>query len=274
MINRVVFSPVCLAMILGCAVTQADQALVPIGGSGGGPFTARCAQGAMLTGLELSTGDDVDAIRPVCAVAYQPEQAGPAMPYPSRYGGNGGGATSQLICPDATPVITGLYVQAEGADTTIVNRVHLFCGLAEATARRGAYPGPAYDGPKEESGGIWSHFSSPFDDTAFCPAGLVAVGINGRSGIWLDAVGLVCGAPTLTEDPSRGKVLGRLKPNKPAIEVPKPTTNMSAGVSTASVSQTSTRAPAPDNVVPAGAAILYAYGSDGVLKWYRHNGAA
>src|SRR5258708_34996308 len=36
------------------------------------------------------------------------------------------------------------------------------------------------------------------DDTPPCIAGLVAVGSSGRSGVWLDAVGLICGAPTLT----------------------------------------------------------------------------
>jgi hypothetical protein len=30
----------------------------------------------------------------------------------------------------------------------------------------------------------------------FCPPGRVAVGLRGRSGIWLDGMGLVCGEPT------------------------------------------------------------------------------
>ena len=91
MFNRVVFSMLCLAMVLKCAVALAvDQPLEPSGGRGGGPFTARCPPPSMLTAVELFTGDDVDEIRPICAVAYQPQQAGPATRYPTWFGGFGG----------------------------------------------------------------------------------------------------------------------------------------------------------------------------------------
>src|SRR5438552_13156946 len=56
------------------AQAQTDVILPPIGGPGGGQFVARCPQGQLLTGFELRTGDDVDAIHPLCVTAYGPNE--------------------------------------------------------------------------------------------------------------------------------------------------------------------------------------------------------
>jgi hypothetical protein len=62
------------------------------------------------------------------------------------------------------------------------------------------YPAAAFDGPpasqaaNEIPGRPNSHALSRQD----CPSGLIAVGISGRSGILLDALGLICGPPKLT----------------------------------------------------------------------------
>src|SRR3954463_8121577 len=72
-----------LAMLLGFAHTQVaraqmvgvlfpspgkqpDQILPAMGGPGGGQFFARCIQSDVLTGFDLTTGDDVDSITPIC----------------------------------------------------------------------------------------------------------------------------------------------------------------------------------------------------------------
>ncbi|MGH9893006.1 MAG: hypothetical protein ACREA0_13650, partial [bacterium] len=59
-----------LAGLSGTA--RGDSFLTAIGGDGGGQFVAPCPPGQNLTGFELRVGNDVDAIRPVCVVAYGP----------------------------------------------------------------------------------------------------------------------------------------------------------------------------------------------------------
>src|SRR5436190_18071210 len=70
---------------------QTDVMLKAIGGGGGGKFDARCPQGQLLAGLDLKTGDDVDAIRPLCVTATGPAEVGPLVPGGIWFGGNGGG---------------------------------------------------------------------------------------------------------------------------------------------------------------------------------------
>ena len=118
------------------------------------------------------------------------------------YGGIGGGLRN-IICPKDTPIVIGLYARAEGVKSVIVNNLHLFCGIAATTQQTSEFPSAVFDGPNATS--TYDFFGgNPVNEgngTQRCPAGLVAVGINGRSGIWLDAVGLICGEPKLTASP-------------------------------------------------------------------------
>lgn len=192
-----------LAALSFCALSahaQTDQMLPPTGGPGGGQYTARCAAREILTGFDLRTGDDVDAIKPLCMAVRGPSEAGPIDPYPSQFGGNGGGPR-RLVCPGNTPLVVGMAVLAEGVQTLIVNNIHLFCGPALANQKPAANPTVVFDGPSahhaaavilQETGNTVQRTGS--DRAQICPDGLVAVGINGRSGVWLDAVGLICGA--------------------------------------------------------------------------------
>ncbi len=213
------------------AQAQTDVKLNSIGGDGGSRFVARCPQGQLLTGVELRAGDDVDAIRPLCVTAYGPADVGPFQPYmpgipgfnQTFYGGDGGSRVD-LACPRGFPIITGMYVRAEGKEIISVNNIHLFCGIAGTTQENEVDAN--FDAPEVEQAGIkiGSGFGtnpSSTQGTERCPAGLVAVGINGRSGKWLDAVGLICGEPKLTpraappppEAPPRPavKAIGRVK---------------------------------------------------------------
>src|SRR5438552_4581429 len=121
--SRLIFVPAALLFFVLSAQAQTDVILPPIGGSGGGQFVARCPQGQFLTGFELRTGDDVDAIRPICVSAYGPADVGPLVPGKISFGGNGGGPR-QLLCPKDAPIVTGMFVRAEGVDTLSVNNIH------------------------------------------------------------------------------------------------------------------------------------------------------
>ena len=165
-----------------------------IGGPGGSEFTAPCWKGEYLTGVALRAGDDVDAIAPVCASATSISTRG-------SFSGGPGGSPVQLWCPRNAPAVLGLDVAAEGADTVVVNNVHLYCGLPISHQDPPASPSAVFDGPSAvQSKPIIPILvgGSPIlksQDHQVCPAGQIATGVYGRAGKWLDAMGLVCGAP-------------------------------------------------------------------------------
>lgn len=177
------------AVLLDVASAQADTVLPPFGGPGGGAFTARCAQDKFLTGFALRTGDDVDAIRPLCVRMLGRSVAGMIDVFPRQFGGTGGGPR-ELVCPIEAPLVTGMRIEVDGEATRIVNGIQLFCGTTIGPAM---IPSPSFEGPVA---------GRPSWDERRCPAGQVAAGIDGRSGIWLDAVGLVCDQPKITVPPT------------------------------------------------------------------------
>jgi hypothetical protein len=118
-------------------------------------------------------------------------------------------------CPADEPVIWSLGLTSEGVDTIVINNIHLFCGTVA-----GERPGGAaitLDAPVHKSvkgSGLFENNVRHALDQQVCPAGQVAVGVHGRSGIWLDAIGLICDVPQLTARPSDGrpsvKAVGRV----------------------------------------------------------------
>jgi hypothetical protein len=234
--SRLIFVPATLVFFIFSAQAQTDAILPPIGGSGGSQFVARCPQGQFLTGFDLRTGDVVDAIRPLCVPAYGPADVGSPVPFGLKrsvqtlfgpvadaesplvpggisFGGNGGGAR-QLLCPKDAPIVTGMYVMAQGVepDPAVVRQIHLFCGIAAATQQPSEFPSAVFDGQL-------SQYGRGSDGTQRCPAGLVSVGISGHSGQRLDEVGLICGPPKLTVKPPK---LGRAREGGVPTGPPRP----------------------------------------------------
>jgi hypothetical protein len=197
-----------LGLLIGlhplAAYAQADQFLPPLGGDGGGVFVARCQAADILTGFELRTGDDVDSIRPICARPTAPGSIGQRYAFAQKFGGDGGGNTVALLCPPTTPSVAGITVTYEGVDTVVVHGVDVFCSVVApiqqiTTTPTVRYVGPAYDRDFGQS------FKMGDVKGQSCPPGLLSVGISGRSGIWLDAFGLICGA-----SPVFGKAIGSI----------------------------------------------------------------
>jgi hypothetical protein len=187
---------VLLALVAGPAFAQLDQILPPMGGPGGGQFFGRCLDNEMLNGLDVRVGDDVDGIRPICVETMAPTSDWHRNVSNIYFGGRGG-TLQRLSCPSEAPLVVGLEVAYEGVDTVIINNVHLFCGLALPNQPLTTYPTLAFDGPVigvGDYGLLVGGRQIPLNSNrATCPPGLVAVGINGRSGIWLDALSLICG---------------------------------------------------------------------------------
>jgi len=232
---------------------------VPVGGPGGSEFVARCPPGQFLGGVELRAGDDVDAIRPLCRMPsvhkekveiqpgnpkYNPNRydqyeeissfyVSAAAPSTGWYGGPGGSVLTVVCSPGAggiaEPVVSAIYVEAEGVHTVTVNRITLLCeGLT--------YGLPTQFRDRE----FWKDIRSddrtvvnfeapkkPFNEitgTSICPVSLdnlatIAVGIRGRSGVWLDSIGLICDNP---KPPLPPVALGRVQstaPNGPPMSI-------------------------------------------------------
>ena len=289
-----------LAMVASAA-TPADTYLDVFGGAGGGRFEAHCPAGQVLTGFDLRAGDDVDAIRPLCAVARGPRDVGPASAESTWYGGNGGGP-ARVECNQYSPVINGVYLAAEGQDTVIINNIHLFCGEATNTepprdAATAVFDAPKIDGKR----GIFQVFSIADSRTQRCPPGKVAVGVHGRSGIWLDAIGLICGASGVSTpplDPNKSLVTAIGRKNTGAPSSPSPRRSIcdaardararqspaaanleaqcqawkNANTST-TMTQGSTSSLLPSPPLPAaGPAYLYSVDAQGNLRWFKHLG--
>ncbi|MCY7355423.1 MAG: hypothetical protein LH470_10180 [Lysobacter sp.] len=190
----------------------ADQTLDAMGGPGGGAFTARCPDGELLAGFELRAADDVDAIRPLCVTAYGPNSTSAASD--SAWHGGDGGSPTYVTCPPRTsPIVTGMYVNFEGARTVIINSIHLFCDVAGDAQLASPYTAAFFDGPAwSDDDGFFAGDPNFHGGTQRCPPGQVAVGMHGRSGVWVDAIGLICGESRLV---TAVKSIGRVGTGTP-----------------------------------------------------------
>jgi hypothetical protein len=263
---RLILASAAMWFFVLSAQAQTDAILPPLGGPGGSQFVARCPQGQLLTGFELRTGDDVDAIRPLCVTAYGPRETSDASlttgsglitiykdPWGTKfdlvklesgwYGGTGGGIRN-IICPQDAPIVTGMFVGWEGRKIYTVNNIHLFCGVAATTQTPSEFPSAVFDGPATPLGdsflALGDDSVSADNSTQRCPAGLVAVGINGRSGKWLDAVGLICAPPKLR--PELGPVKAVRRTQAPGA----------TGVSSLSICEAARQARARNNAAAPG----------------------
>ena len=223
------------------AVHAAESYMPAIGGGGGSQFKAPCPSGQNLTGFELFAGDDIDAIHPLCVSAYSTGSVtgpqlteGPAVvvhyrdatrelygePYsalagdwltlPEGWYGSVGGGRASVICPHDRPIVVAMRVAAEGVNAVSVNNIHLYCGLALPSQQLDDNPSAIFDAPRAVGDpgtfGIGSTEVSRTGGFQRCQEGKVAVGIHGRSGEWVDALGLICDAPRVLPAMALGRV--------------------------------------------------------------------
>lgn len=205
-------------MLYSCTLAaRADQYLPAVGGGGGDEFRARCASGEILVGLDARSGDDIDAIRPVCAVPREASGVEPS-PQEATWHGGPGGSGKALRCPGDKPVVHAMYIAAAGVDTVVVDNINLYCGWADGNRQSvDTYPSDFLRSPLNfPDRGIL--IGSDVDTTSgslACPQGTMAVGIHGRSGAWLDALGLICDDVALQPAKALGKV--RPPPSQPPL---------------------------------------------------------
>jgi hypothetical protein len=201
---------------------QADEILPAFGGSGGAQFIQRCPSNEILVGLQLRGDDYVASLRAMCAQALGPTRAAKSdISGDSSFGGadkqsvfssrDARATFHQLDCPADKPVIVGLEILSSGAATTLVSSIHQYCGLPSGSeSGLSRYPAAVFDGvlAMKNNGPFQGSDPTVKSTLQRCPQGEVSVGINGRSGEALDALGLICDAPRV---PVPGLALGRVK---------------------------------------------------------------
>lgn len=187
----------------GTAFARVQFSQNVVGELEGEEFRVTCPMGENLVGLDLYTRDDIDAIRPICASAYGPAELGPPKFVGEPVGGRAHDANhTRLLCAGSTPVVIGAYIRAEIADTSGVNNVHLYCGVAGENMDMPAAPLARFDGPAYRGGWHGEDMA-----TQRCQKNFVAMGIRVMASGWVHGLALICGEPGFT-----ARKVGRTKP--------------------------------------------------------------
>jgi hypothetical protein len=170
-------------LLAGPASAQRTTTTQSFGGNGGGPYKLQCPSGMAMVGIKGRFGAWVDAVAPVCAVWVAGSRTlGEIDDQPGTGGGGGGSAV--MRCSGRRGVATGVAVwQADNEDRS-VGRIVLECGdYLQPGVRRPLNPAAVMAfGESMGSGRV----------NLRCGPGEVAVGLLGRSGRFVDRIGLLC----------------------------------------------------------------------------------
>jgi hypothetical protein len=177
---------VCAILTCSAGTARADN-VGPQGGPGGGPFTLQCAPGTYLLGVGLHTGQWVDSIRANC-LPYDPAtdqfvrpSQGPSF---TQFTGGSGGAPA-IVQNGCSPerYVSGVKIgfTRDGNRPLYIDNVEVHCRVLSGYGGDQSVCIPAADG---------CGYGLAF--TVDCPPGQAAIGLFGRSGVYVDALGLIC----------------------------------------------------------------------------------
>lgn len=154
------------------------------GGTGGGDFVSPCPGRSLMTGIRARQGSWIDALTPVCNEYDPVHKTLDGPPRPGNENGGPGGGPAQISClPPRGIVVKIEATQADNHDGS-VGVLAVSCGdYFDPTRPVSLAPGsPASFGQ--------SHKGPTFPMS--CPAPYVPGGIYGRSGAFVDRIGLMC----------------------------------------------------------------------------------
>jgi hypothetical protein len=158
------------------------------GGAGGSRFELLCPPGTYMNGLRARHGSWIDALSPICAVWVRSNATLGELGNQASAGG-GGGHPAFIRCAGRRGVVVGIEVfQADNRDGS-VGHIVVNCG--------------DYRQPDQ----FWNKLGGSVDFLGNsqigprrilrCRPGEVATGIHGRSGAFVDRIGLFCVRPVL-----------------------------------------------------------------------------
>jgi hypothetical protein len=182
------------ASVLGGLIVLASQAAPgaqqgttvteSVGGTGGGPFRLSCPSGMVMVGVKARHGAWVDALAPICAIWVRGNRTLGEIDDQPGTGGAGGGP-GWMRCQGPRGAVVGLWVWPVRRDNRrLVGRIVLECG---------DYQRPQQHANKLPGGadGIGQSFERERVELR-CGPREVAAGLYGRSGAFIDRVGLFC----------------------------------------------------------------------------------
>lgn len=216
----ITYSPFCvaLAVIVHCMLTAQDvqaRDLQIQGAPGGGHFRSQCSNG-YIVGVYLKTGGWVDSIGLKCASFNAAQRRFDQPPWNMPYHGGPGGSPKEGICPGGDRYASSIMFGYTHKDDRPVfaDFVELTC-----TPLAGGAPNKICldSGSGCTSVRVGGHYSGKLlhSFVQTCSENEAATGIHGRSGSYLDALGLACGPkppilPTQASNTPSGKPLKAL----------------------------------------------------------------
>jgi hypothetical protein len=158
------------------------------GGPGGGSFELACPAGSVMTGLRARHGAWIDALSPICSVWDGRSQTLREIGNQPFTGGNGGGPGFIRCDVHYGGVLVGIHMyQADNSDGS-VGLINVDCGNYRQPAQFANKAGGSVDFLGNSMRGSRA--------AMHCGPGLVAAGIYGHSGAFIDRLGLLCIRPT------------------------------------------------------------------------------
>lgn len=208
---------------LGCPEQGLTTDLRPLGGAGGNYFRAECPKGFYLVGLAGRAGEWVDRIAPVCAPWLRGSQTFGAPSIGPSFGASGGGQEQQAICRGVSHnqiiAVQSWHIDALPSGNRFVQYIQAYCLSLAPPADQ-----VLWNFGSESAAAKERVTSGPYGTA--CPAGEAPVGIHGRAGLFVDAVGLICGplpvgpgAPAMKVNPSAQAVNLLIKAPPPADDM-------------------------------------------------------
>lgn len=205
------------------AVFPASATMTEVyGGPGGGGFRMTCDAGHFVVGFRANAGAWVTGVGLICAPYIHSRNSVGTERNGRGWAGGSSGTPQEVYC-SPNQAVTGIalaHTRGNNLPRQYVNTVALMCQYQQEADRcisSGEGCGPI-GGIVKKAGvpGVYVHRTEHGYqyDMMYCPAGEYATGIQGRSGIYVDAMGLIC-APhpvTTTTPPSREvKSIGKRK---------------------------------------------------------------
>jgi hypothetical protein len=169
---------------------QAQVIHMPVqGGPGGDPFRSTCASGDFLVGIYVRSGAWIDAIGLKCATFNRAQGKFGHPPYNRPFHGGNGGEDHERVCP-ANSFITRIKF-----GFTRAGRSPKFIEYVQQSCRRVGDGSLTSVDCMETGEGCWEFHPTASNLRALrseCPRGAAAIGVVGRAGRFVDAIGLVC----------------------------------------------------------------------------------
>ena len=206
-----------LAALLAIPGTAQATMTEVVGGPGGGAFSMTCAPGQFAVGFYARAGAWVDGIGLLCApFDARARKIGSSF---ARVGWTGGqGGTPQEVYCAPGEAVTGIglaHTRGRGLEREYVNSVNLMCQQRQKMDRC-ISSGEGCGALRSVTRGTIVQTVHDYKyDRLVCPSNEMATGIQGRSGVFVDAIGLIC-APPPPAPPPNSQWIGKSKPSKPA----------------------------------------------------------